>query len=283
MSRNNNAALRDRVAIVTGASSGIGAATAIRLAREGLKVVLSARRAERLEQIASEITTQGGTACPFTADLSEENAPQALINFTRDQFGRVDVLVNNAGSFWYGYAAEQPWETARKMLRLDVEAVLHLTLGVLPEMLARDSGHIITVGSIAGDIPSQGIALYGGTKAFLTNFFSALNRELRGTRVRACLIKPGAVDTEFFARGAERPGSQYLGMERLGVSAERVAEAIWSVIVKPRRVVYVPGIMALTPWFELIFGGIIDHLGPVLLRRHDRISHHRRDAHASNG
>lgn len=259
-------------ALVTGASSGIGAATAVELARHGLKVALVARRADRLEQLAEQINAKGGRAAVIAADLSQEGERELALSEARAALGPIDVLVNNAGTFWYGYTRDMSWGEASRMLRLDIEAMLHLTLTLLPEMIARNRGYIITIGSIAADLPNQGIAVYSGVKAFLQNFTTALYRELRSTGVHACTIKPGAVATEFFRQAANEPHGRYLSMEHFGVGAERVAASVWKALIHPRRQVYMPGVLAFTPWVEPLFGWFIDRLGPLLLRWDDRRS-----------
>lgn len=279
MSRSREAALQGKTALVTGASSGIGAATALRLARGGMNVVLTARRLEQLERVAAQIDAAGGRARVAPADLAQPEERRGLLARVRREFGAIDVLVNNAGFGWYGYAAEMPLELAAQMLRVNVEAGTHLTLALLPEMRARGSGHIVNVSSIAGNLPSQGVTLYSATKAYLNAFTAGLVRELRGTGVAVTAVLPGPVDTAFFEKAAGH-GGRHLGMERFGVTPERVANAIWGALLRPRRDVYVPRGLAIVPWIELAFGGLIDRVGPLLLRWGDRRRLHAKESHA---
>ena len=152
------------LAVITGASSGIGEAIARRLATQGLQVVLVARRRERLESLAGEINAAGGAARILTADLCCDADREYLC----EQVGTADVLVNNAGLSWYGYGDQMNWKTALEMLQVNVEAVVQLSLAFLSKMRQRNRGHIINIGSISGSLPSQGIALYGATKSFLS-------------------------------------------------------------------------------------------------------------------
>ena len=168
---------KGKVALITGASSGIGAATARLLADKGLRVVLAARRLDRLEQLAREINASSGHAYAIQADLTQESDRANLVQAVEKRFGEVDLLINNAGFCWYGYGTNMTWKTALDMLKVNIEAVVQLSLSFLPAMRQRNSGHIINVGSISGSIPSQGIALYGATKSFLDNFSTALHRE----------------------------------------------------------------------------------------------------------
>ncbi len=251
---------------MTGASSGIGAAIAKKLADEGLLVVLVARRLERLKDLAEGIFQKGGKAQFISADLTQEEDRARLIQEVRGRFGGVDVLVNNTGLGWYGYGDEMSWKTAWEMLQVNVEAVAQLTLGFLKKMRERGSGHIVNVGSISGSIPSQGVALYGATKSFLDNFTTALYRELAGTRVHVSVVRAGPVRSEFGEAALRRENGMHVPTEKMGVTAEAVANRIWGLIRRPHRVIYVPAWLRVVPWAELSFGWIIDRVGPLLLK-----------------
>jgi len=256
-----------RVALVTGASSGIGEAVARRLALEGLRVVLVARREDRLDALASDITAAGGEALPVVADLTEEAGRVRVVEASRLAFGPPDVLVNNAGFGWYGFGADMPWSVARQMIRVNAEAAVQLSLMLLPEMRRRNSGHVINVSSIAGSLPNQGVALYSATKSFLDSFTTALYRELRGTHVHLSLVKPGPVTTEFFEVAARKSSGRRVPAERLAVKVSAIVDCIWSLLNRPRRVAYVPSMLSLVPWVEPSLGWLIDRLGPLLLKR----------------
>ena len=256
-----------RIAVVTGASSGIGAATATRLAQEGLAVVLIARRRDRLDALAKALGDLGGQALPLVADLSRESGREQVLGKLLARFGHVDILINNAGLGWYGYGHEMTWRTARQLLRVNVEAMVQLTLGFLQEMHRRGVGHIINVGSIAGSLPSQGIAVYGATKAFVDNFTAALHRESRGTGVRISVVRTGPVQTEFDTALLKTPYALHLPTEKAGIRASAVADGIWHLIRHPRRLMYIPRWLGVVPWLELSFGPILDWIGPLLLRR----------------
>jgi short-subunit dehydrogenase len=258
---------KDKIAVVTGASSGIGAATARRLAREGLQVVLVARRIERLEMLTREIQQAGGQAVALEADLMEESERSRVFKEIGDRYGNIDLLINNAGLGWYGYGFDMPWKAAWEMLQVNVEAVVQLTIDFLGKMRLRNSGHIINIGSISGSIPSQGIALYGATKSFLDNFTTALYRELSGTHVHVSVVRAGPVRTEFGEAALTRENSGHIPTEHVGVSADYVAWRIWKLMLHPQRVIYVPDWMQVVPWAELAFGWIIDRVGPLLLKK----------------
>jgi short-subunit dehydrogenase len=208
---------KNKIAVITGASSGIGAATARRLAREGIQVVLVARRLDRLEELACEIQQSGGQAHTLLADLAQESDRLRVFHEVTERFGNTDVLVNNAGLGWYGYGEQMPWKTAWEMLQVNVEAVVQLSLLFLPGMRSRNSGHIINVGSISGSIPSQGIALYGATKSFMDNFTTALYRELTGTGVHLSVVRAGPVRTEFGEMALAKENGGHVPTEHVGV------------------------------------------------------------------
>ena len=187
---------RGKIALITGASSGIGEATARRLAAEGLVVLLTARRQERLEALAQEIQSAGGQAHIYPADLSLVEERQRLFERVNAEQPPVDVLVNNAGLGWYGYAADMPWQTAQQLLAVNLEAVVQLTLLWLPQMRARQQGRIINIGSVVGSIPSQGVAVYAATKAFDLQLGASLYAELRPLGIDVVTLCPQATRTE---------------------------------------------------------------------------------------
>lgn len=256
-----------KTALITGASSGIGAATARRLAKSGLKVTLVARREERLNNLAESIRAEAGQAQVITEDLNSEAGRQRLYTTVMQSHGCPDVLVNNAGFGWYGFTSDMDWHTAREMIEVNIAALVQLTLQFLPEMCLRQRGHILNISSIAGSLPNQGIAVYAGSKSFIDSFTTALYRELRYTPIWVTAIRPGPVRTEFFDSAQQLPSGGRVPAERFSISPERVAEGIWFALNHPRRVLYIPWYLGVSPWLELIFGGLIDQLGPLLLRQ----------------
>ncbi len=255
----------DSVAVITGASSGIGEATARRLAVAGLHVTLIARRLERLQNLKTQIEAAGGRAKVIVADLSRE-VDRIRVFESVQADGGADVLINNAGFGWYGYFKEMPWKTALEMLQVNVGAAVHLTSLFLPEMQKQNHGHIINIGSISGSIPSQGTAIYGASKSFLDSFTTALYRETRGTKVNVSVVRVGPVLTEFCETALGRENSGHVPTEKIGVTAEHVAQRIWQLWLHPKRVIYIPRWLGVTPWVELSFGWLEDWIGPLLLK-----------------
>ncbi len=257
-----------RIALVTGASSGIGAAVAHSLAREGMLVILLARRVERLDELAREIRAAGGQAETLPADISLEKERVRVFDRVTDRFGRLDLLVNNAGMGYYGFAAEMPWQTASEILAVNISAIVHLCLLFLPGMKKRGCGQVINISSIAGKLPNQGIAVYSGSKSFLDSFSTSLFREMSRSGVHISTLRPGPVNSEFFDTAQERSsGNRRTPGELFAIPPERVARAVISLVRHPRRKAYVPAYLVVSPLLEMLFGWAIDLVGPVLLKR----------------
>lgn len=188
----------NKVAIITGASSpsGIGAAAAHRFASEGAKVVLAARGREGLEQVAADIERRGGRALAVPTDVTDATAAESLIARTLDTFGRVDVLVNNAGFNQRGPVADQDPRQLARVIEVNLTAPIVLTAMALPALRIR-RGTIVMVASIAGQFPLDGEAAYSASKHGLRAFAFALREELKDTGVGVTVVSPGPVDTGF--------------------------------------------------------------------------------------
>lgn len=219
-----------RVVVLTGASSGIGRATAYELAARGHALVLAARRADSLHALARELDPSGSRVLAVPTDVTDDASRRALIETARAHFGRVDVLVNNAGvtveKGWW-------WDDADplRVLRVNLESPIELVRLVLPEMQARGSGHIVNIGSVAGRVATNGV--YSASKAGLRGFSHGLRRELLGSGVEVSLVAPGFVQSEMTAKARlPMPGP------------EVVARAVADVLERPRPEVTVPRVYA---------------------------------------
>ncbi|MEH7885165.1 SDR family oxidoreductase [Bacillus sp. JJ1609] len=189
-------AIKNKIVIITGASSGIGRATALKLASEGAKIVLAARREERLQELAQEIKSQGGTAVYKLTDVTSLEEVQSLAEFALEQFGKIDVLFNNAGIMPLSYMKNNRVEEWDQMIDVNIKGVLHGVSAVLPYMLKRNSGHIITTSSVAGHGIFPSGTVYCATKFAARVIMEGLNKELTKTDIRTTTISPGVVDTE---------------------------------------------------------------------------------------
>ena len=192
----DSADLSGRVVAITGASSGIGEATALACAKAGAAVSLAARRTERIEQLAQRIERDGGRALAVTADVGEEEQARAFVERTASELGRLDALVNNAGVMLLGPIADAPTEEWRRMVHVNVFGVLYCTHAALPLMREQGCGHIVNVSSVAGRFARAGSGVYNLTKFGVGAFSESLRQEISPLGLRVTLVEPGAVATE---------------------------------------------------------------------------------------
>jgi NADP-dependent 3-hydroxy acid dehydrogenase YdfG len=185
-----------RVALVTGASSGIGAATARALSSAGMAVALAARRRDRLDALAAEIAQAGGTAFVVIADLAKESEAQRIVKETETHFGRIDVLVNNAGVMYLEPIANASLERWRSMFDLNVLSLIASTQAALPGMRARKDGHIVNISSTAGRFSLANSGGYSASKFAVGAFSESLRKEVYMDNIRVTVIEPGVTETE---------------------------------------------------------------------------------------
>jgi NADP-dependent 3-hydroxy acid dehydrogenase YdfG len=231
-------------ALVTGASSGIGAATALALAEQGAAVALVARRTERLEELADKIRGAGGTAVVLTGDVSVEEQAREVVERTVAELGRLDTLINNAGVMLLGPAVDAPLSEWQRMVEVNLLGLLYCAHAALPHLLsAADDGprqvaDLVNVSSVAGRVARNGSAVYNATKHGVGAFSEGLRQEVTGRHVRVSLVEPGAVDTEL--AGHNRPEvlegikQRFAAMEPL--HADDIADAIGYIVTRPRHV-----------------------------------------------
>jgi NADP-dependent 3-hydroxy acid dehydrogenase YdfG len=187
--------LAGKVALVTGASSGIGEATALALAAAGAKVAVAARRADRLEALAARIQKAGGTALRIEADVTSAGDVTAMVDKVVSEWGRLDILVNNAGVMLLSLAAEATLDDWRRMVELNLLALMGVTKAALAHLKAA-KGHIVNVSSVAGRVANPGASGYAATKFGVVGFSESLRREVYADKVRVTVIEPGLVHTE---------------------------------------------------------------------------------------
>jgi NADP-dependent 3-hydroxy acid dehydrogenase YdfG len=188
--------VKDKIALVTGASSGIGAATAELLAREGVIVAAVARRADRLEALVKGIEAAGGRGAAFAADVGDQSAAQAVAQQVLARYGRIDILINSAGIIRPGEAASSDPAHWREMFDINVLAAMYLSRAVLPGMRERRDGHIIVVSSTAGRLVGAGNVGYTASKHAVNAFADGMRQEVAPLGIRVTIIEPGATITE---------------------------------------------------------------------------------------
>jgi NADP-dependent 3-hydroxy acid dehydrogenase YdfG len=226
--------LAGKVAIVTGASSGIGEATARSLAREGCNVVLAARREERLNALAAELG-EGALAAP--ADVRDPAACAALVARSVERFGSLDILVNNAGLGLYGSVAEGDPEDWRKMFEVNVLGVLYTTRAAVRQMLRQGSGDVVFVSSLAGRrVPRADGTVYAATKHAVNAIAEGLRMDVHEKGIRVINIEPGLVRTEFPESSHPSAQRYYAEKEYTPLEAEDVANAVVYALDQPPRV-----------------------------------------------
>lgn len=232
------------VALVTGASSGIGEATAEQLAAQGAAVALVARRADRLETLAGRIRDSGGTALVIEADVTDQARAVAAVERTVAELGRLDTLVNNAGVMLLGPVADAPTEEWDRMVRVNLLGLLYCAHAALPHLVraasdsARGVSDMVNISSVAGRVARAGSGVYNATKFGVGAFSEALRQEVTQKHVRISLVEPGATDTEL--REHNRPEvmeaimARFKGVERL--QSEDIADTVLYIVTRPRHV-----------------------------------------------
>ncbi len=250
--------LAGRVAIVTGASSGIGAAVAVRFGREGMCVSLAARRRERLQDVALRVARAGGMALVVPTDVRDPAAVEHLVAATQDAWGRIDVLVANAG-IGGGSLLKMPDAALAELVEINLLGVIRCARAVLPIMLRQGGGHIIATASVAGRVIAPG-SVYGATKAGVLAFSDALRRAYSGSGVFVSALLPGWVETELLQ--SFRPPVM--------VSPEVVADAAVRLLRRPRRELVIPGWYRIPIWVAHWFPQVVDFLAPRVVRRLER-------------
>jgi NADP-dependent 3-hydroxy acid dehydrogenase YdfG len=259
------------VILITGASSGIGAATARLFCRRGWRAVLAARREDRLDDLVNEIQGKGGEALSAPTDVTAVDHLERLVQTALDRFGRIDVLFNNAGFGRLDWLEKLDLQAdIAGQIDTNLTACIQLSSLVLPHMIARRSGVIINMGSLAGWIGTPTYSVYAASKFGVRGFTEALRREVGFFGVQVCGIYPGGVATEFAekARIRRRTGLTTPGWLRL--EAEDVAGAVWGLARRPRRTLILPRLMLFAVWANQILPGLVDWLTERRFVRRER-------------
>lgn len=229
--------IKDKVVIITGASSGIGEATAKLLAAKGAKLVLGARRTDKLQQIVAEIEKAGGQAVFQELDVPKQSDNDAIVKLAKKTFGRVDVIFLNAGIMPNSPLSALKTDDWHQMIDVNIKGVLNGVAAVLPTFLEQKAGHVIATSSVAGLKAYPGCAVYGGTKWFVRDFMEILRMEsaTEGTNIRTATIYPAAIHTELLSTISHQGTAEGMGQlyERYGISPDRIANVVAFAIDQP--------------------------------------------------
>ncbi|EFE95886.1 SDR family oxidoreductase [Serratia odorifera] len=227
--------IKDKVIVITGASSGMGEAAARHLAHKGAKLVLAARRSDRIDVLAKEINAQGGTAIAVATDVTREDDVKKLVDTAVNQLGRIDVLINNAGVMPLSPLDQVKVNEWNQMIDVNLRGVLHGIAAALPYMKAQKSGHIINTASVAGHLVFPASAVYSATKYAVRALTEGLRKETCAYNVRATIISPGAVSTELLEhisdKDVQAANQEYVG--KVGVPPETFARMVAFAIGEP--------------------------------------------------
>ncbi len=235
--------LDSTVALITGASSGIGEATARELAARGAAVAIAARRSDRLGALEQEIRETGGTAISIQTDVTDQEQVEAMVKHTVDSLGRLDIVINNAGLMLLGPIEDAPTQEWDRMIDLNLKGLLYVAHAALPHLLQaaeqapRHVADIVNISSVAGRVAGRNAGVYNLTKFGVGAFSESLRQEVTGRHVRVSLVEPGAVDTEL--PGHNRPEIQDMLLGRIGdierLESEDIADAIAYIVTRHRR------------------------------------------------
>ena len=233
------ARLDGKVAVITGASSGIGEATAEALATEGAAVVVAARREDRLEDLVGRIEGNGGKALAVACDVTDEEQAHGLLRRAKDEFERVDILVNNAGVMLLSRVEKGLSDQWRQMFDINVLGLLYVTDAAIEVMKEQGSGHLVNISSLASRGTRPGLGVYSGTKVAVNAISEALRQELLEDNIRVTMVEPGAVETELpdhITDEEAREGISNLINSLDPLQPEDIATAITYCVTQPERV-----------------------------------------------
>ena len=253
---------KGKVVIVTGASSGIGEATARQFGREGARIVLAARRVDRLEAVAKEIADMGTGAevLVVAADLSKLEDIQSLVNQTLNKFGRIDVLVNNAGFGRLDWLENlDPIKDIQAQMDVNAMGVIQTTRQVLPVMIKQRGGHIINMGSMAGLIGTPTYTIYAASKHAVHGFSEALRREVKPWGIDVSVIYPGGVVTEFASHAGIKRKTKASTPKFMLLTADQVGAAVVKSVRSPRAMWIIPWLWTVSVWMNRFANWLVDY------------------------
>lgn len=265
--------IKGKVVIVTGASSGFGAAAARLFAEEGCKVVLAARRIERLDELAKEIRAAGGEALPVAIDVSQPAQIEAMVKAALEAYGQIDILYNNAGFGRLDWLENlDPVKDIQAQITVDLLGVIWVARAVVPHMYQRRAGTIINMCSMAGWVAPPLYTIYSAAKFGVRGFTEALRREAMNFDVKVCIIYPSGASTEFGSHvGTSQAKQRFTTPAWLKLTAEDVARSVVGLAKWPRRQVVTPWWMVFSKFLNSHFNGLSDSVQASVLKPYHQI------------
>jgi len=260
---------KDKVIVITGASSGIGEASAEEFAKRGANIVLVARRKDKLEKVEKSLTKYPVKILSVICDVSEKEQVKQMVEKVLETFPQIDVLINNAGFVIYGKVEELSIEDVESQMKTNYFGTIYCTKLFLPHFLKQNSGHIVNVASVGGSFGVPGIATYCATKFALLGFSEGLHHELHETNVGVTVVSPIMVRTSLF----DHPSFKNFTKHATGISlsAETVAKAVIKAADSPRLEIVVPSVVRIGIWFKQTFPFIINPIiGNVFRKQLDK-------------
>lgn len=253
--------INGKLVLVTGASSGIGAATAKGMAKAGGRVVLLARRKEALDQVAAEITSAGGQAWTYSVDLADADAVVAVAKQITEALGTPDIIINNAGAGRWLFVDETSPAEAVQMMAVPYFAVFNVTHAFLPTILRRNSGHIVNISSVGSRFVWPGATAYLAARWAVRGFTEALRADLDGTGIKVTLYESAGVRSAYWEHNPE----SHERVPKMGklipeITPEQAANAIVRGVERNKRLIVIPFMMKLTYWLHAVFPGVVQWL-----------------------
>ncbi|HCI6803530.1 TPA: SDR family oxidoreductase [Klebsiella quasipneumoniae subsp. similipneumoniae] len=230
--------LQNKIAVITGASSGIGAATAQELARHGVKIVVAALNQNGIDEIVGSIKAEGGQAAGLVTDVTRPEDCHALVKYALDTFGAVDILINNAGLMLFSSWSDVVWEDWNKMVDVNIKGYLNTIAAVLPGMLAKSDGQIVNMASVAGHQVDAGAGVYSATKFFVHAMTESMRKDLGvNNGIRVNTISPGVINTGWADKVGDPEGRKVAQeLNKIAISPEDVAGAVVYALNQPKNV-----------------------------------------------
>ncbi len=266
--------LENKVVLITGASSGFGEDAALLFAKEGCKVVLAARRIDRLQALAAKIQDAGGEAIAIPVDIVDSVDVDSMVKTTIDLYGKIDILFNNAGigrvEWFENHSLERDIDT---LVQVNLTALMQVTRVVLPHMLARGEGHIINMVSVAGLLATPLITSYAASKFGARGFTDALRREVAPLGIHVSGIYPGPASTEFGSHvGKNEAYRSVKSFLKIHMTSEYVARRVLDVAKRPRRSLIIPWWFRIVTTFDMLFPVVVDWISYAFSKKNHKLN-----------